>query len=113
MSSLIFNGWWTDELGEVIKQQAAAQCPQGLNYSTMSETEYAAIAAAVNQGIDSYLEAVTPKVVHRNERLGTRAVMVFPANQVHTLVRRLLNKGDEQSEDLARSFCFCLDIELV
>ncbi len=82
------------------------------------------IIAAVNQGIDSHLEACF--VPERGDRFrlhtppGTRGSISGPRlecqlspESLPVLVRRLLGSGEEQAESLAASICQTLDIELI
>lgn len=110
-----FSAFYTDELGEAIKDAAINQCPDGFNLSTANPAEYNAIALAWNQGIDSYLEAITNRstVKFNTNQLGTRTHFSIHPEEVHVLVRRLLELETEGAEDLAHDICTSLNIELV
>jgi hypothetical protein len=71
---------------------------------------------AWNQGIDSYLEAMTERsiVIDTPSRF---TVLIHP-EELHTLVRRLMNlesgtQYDNLAKELASSICFTLGIELI
>ena len=116
----LFSCFWTDELGTEI---AKAVPKQGYPMSLADEDRQIVIAA-VNQGIDSHLEACF--VPDRGDRFtmrtppGTRGKISGPRlecmlspESLPVLVRRLMESGDDQAESLASSICQTLDIELV
>ena len=82
------------------------------------------VIAAVNQGIDSYLEACfvpdrgdryeskTPPGIH-GIISGPRLECLVSAKSLPVLVRRLIESEDDEAESLASSICSTLDIELV
>jgi len=69
----------------VIKKSALEQCPDGYPMHLKSHQEWAALAAAWNQGIDSHLEALTERSSADDS---TGVVLVHPA-ELHVLLRRL------------------------
>ena len=74
--------------------------------------ELNAICAAINQGIDSHLEAVefTPEY---NVAPHGRARITLAPKSVRVLVRRLMESESEAAQSLASSICETLDIELI
>lgn len=84
----------TDKLAARIKAAAAAQCPEGYSMTIKDSDEWKALAAAWNQGIDAHLEALTGR---SSADASTGRVLVHP-EELHTLVRRLLEGGSEESE---------------
>ena len=82
------------------------------------------VIAAVNQGIDAYLEACYVPGRGDSFRLetppGIRGIISGPRleckvspKSLPVLVRRLMESGDEQAELLASSMCQTLEIELI
>jgi hypothetical protein len=72
-----------------------------------NRAEWAAIAQAVNMGIDSHLEALTERSTFD---VGTGKCMVHP-EELHVLLRRLGEIGTEDSESLRDAILETLDIE--
>lgn len=91
----------------VIKAESIAQCPNGYHMRIRDEDEWAAIAAAVNQGIDEYLEAITERSTFDST---TGNCLVHP-EELHVLLRRLAN--NEAGHDLRSSILSTLEIEEV
>lgn len=115
-----FSAMWSDELNDALK---AAAPKKGYSMSLVDKDRHAVIAA-VNQGIDSRLEACF--VPDRGDRFevktpagvagrvsGPRLECRVSAESLPTLVRRLMESGDETAESLASSICQTLNIELV
>ena len=82
------------------------------------------VIAAVNQGIDAYLEVCYVPARGDSFRLqmppgirgrisGPRLECRVSPKSLPVLVRRLMESGDEQAESLASSVCQTLEIELV
>jgi len=71
--------------------------------------DYQAFQRAVNQGIDSHLEAV---FVEQSQR-GRHTIFTMDYNSVYVLVRRLIEAGDDASLDYASALLYSLDIEWV
>jgi len=103
---------------EVIKQATITQCPDGYPMTIRSQEEWEWITNAVNQGIDAHMEAVTNRSSFNSE---TGKCNVHP-EELHVLLRRLLEMGWEQTEDqiegraesphnLRSSILYTLDIE--
>lgn len=69
----------------LIKERCHAQCPDGYPMTIRSDSEWAAIAACVNTGIDSHLEAVTER---SSFDASTGECLVHP-DELHVLLRRL------------------------
>ena len=121
MITSTFSAFYTDQLGAEIKNRANKQCPNGFNISTRSESEYDAIARAWNQGIDSHLEAIT----ERSSTIQTdgRAYFTIHPDELHVLVRRLMEDPENETwdasrenppgEDLAFGICNVLGITLI
>lgn len=104
-----FSAMWSDKLGEAIKQSALEQCPDGYPIDVKGDAYmYTAIAEAWNQGIDAYLEAIT----ERSTATPDGRFNIHP-EELHVLVRRLMESGSEEAESLASGICSTLDIELV
>lgn len=70
---------------EVIRSAAREQCPGGYPMLLRGQEEWAALSEAWNQGIDSYLEAITER---SSADSSTGAVVVHP-DELHALLRRL------------------------
>ena len=103
-----FSFLWSEELGEAIKAKALEQCPEGYRMTIKDNEEYQAIARAWNMGIENYLEALT----QRSEG-GPDGIFKIHPEELHTLVRRLMEDDSEIANSLASSICQTLDIELV
>ena len=115
-----FSFIWTDKLGLAI---AEATPKRGYSMSLVSEDRLAVIAA-VNQGIDSHLEACyvpargdrfslrTPPGI-RGRISGPRLECRVSAQSLPVLIRRLMESENEQAESLASSICQTLEIELI
>jgi len=93
----------------VIKTAVKEQCPDGYPMGNISQEDWTPIANAVNQGIDSHLEAITTRSkFNPNER----KCNIHP-EELHVLLRRLFEDGSEEAWDLRSSILFTLDIEEV
>ena len=115
-----FSYSWTAKLGTEI---ARAAPKAGYHMSLVAEDRQKVIAA-LNQGIDAYLEACfvpgrgdsfrlqTPPGI-RGRISGPRLECKVSAKSLPVLVRRLMESGDEQAESLASSMCQTLEIELI
>jgi len=115
-----FSFLWTDQLGVAI---AKAAPKRGYSMSLVGEDQPTVIAA-VNQGIDSHLEACyvpargdsfrlrTPPGI-RGRISGPRLECRASAQSLPVLIRRLMESEDEQAESLASSICQTLKIELI
>lgn len=103
-----FSAMWSDALANAIKARAAGE-PYRLSCWQGSE-DYEAFAAAISEGIDAHLEAV-----HFEQSTDYRGAPLFSIDPdtLHTLVRRLMERGDEASDSLAGDICYTLNIELV
>ena len=111
---------WTDTLGVAISRAAPKT---GYRMSLVGEDRQQVIAA-VNQGIDSHLEACfvpvrgdsfrvqTPAGI-RGKISGPRLECRVSPQSLPVLIRRLIESGDEASESLASSICQTLEIELI
>ena len=115
-----FSFGWTEELGAKIGKSAPKL---GYRMSLVGEDQQPVIAA-VNQGIDSRLEACfvptrgdcfkfqTPEGI-RGRISGTRLECKVSPRSLPVLIRRLMESGDEAAEALASSICQTLEIELI
>lgn len=91
---------------EVIKARVARQTPNGYSMTIRSQTEWTAIANAVNQGIDSHLEGFTRSKFDPK----TGECLIHP-EEMTTFLRRLSESNDEESMDLRSSILETLGIE--
>ena len=108
-----FSFLWSDALEEAIKQ-AASTLDQDYSISMRAGDDFEALKAAVNQGIDSHLQAVgLAEQEVETTQCGSRWNGSISPDSLHVLVRRLMEAGDEASDSLASSICATLDIELV
>ncbi len=94
---------------DVIRAAARKQCPDGYPMTIRSKVEWKAIAAAWNQGIDSHLEALTER---STANASTGAVNVHP-DELHVLLRRLVDAEEEEATGLRVDILSTLDIEEV
>jgi hypothetical protein len=126
-----FSFGWSEQLGEAIARAAPRR---GYPMSLVGEELQAAIDA-VNQGIDSRLEACfvpargdcfkpgersfiathnTPFWKKGNRVVHTRTLeCTVSPESLPVLLRRLMESGDEAAESLASGICETLDIELI
>jgi citrate lyase beta subunit len=74
-----------------------------------SAREWAAIAVAWNQGIDAHLEALT----ERSSADGSTGEVLVHPDELHVLLRRFAESGDEEAESLRSCILSALDIEEV
>lgn len=116
-TSVSFTACWSDRLGQAINERSSEPYPIAC---WPSSQDHQALAAAVNVGIDSHLEAVSFTV--DTDHRGAPRYWIAPES-LSTLVRRLLD-GDgitedsneelwAASQDLASGICQTLDIELI
>ncbi len=115
-----FSFAWTAKLGTEI---ARAAPKAGYHMSLVAEDRQNVIAA-VNQGIDAYLEACfvpdrddsfrlkTPPGI-RGGISGSRLQCKVSPKSLPVLVRRLMESDDERAGSLASDICQTLDIELI
>jgi hypothetical protein len=101
-----FDAMWTEKLGEAIKERSTDPYPIEMHPGN----DYKALAEAINQGIDSHLEAVACK---QSPGSHGRSRIVIEPQTLHVLVRRLMESGNEDAESLASGICEPLDIELI
>lgn len=92
---------------DVIRKACAEQCPNGYPMTIRSQDEWAVIAAAWNQGIDSHLEALTTRSTADHT---TGEVNVHP-DELHVLLRRLYEDGGDEAWSLRSDILSTLDIE--
>jgi hypothetical protein len=115
-----FSFMWTDTLGREIARAA----PKGGYTMSLVGEDRQKVIAAVNQGIDSYLEACfvpgrgdafrieTPPGI-RGRVSGPRLECKLSPKSLPVLTRRLMESGDEAAESLASAICQTLEIELI
>lgn len=108
-----FSFLWSDKLEAAIKVEAS-KLGQSYPISMRGGEDFEAVKAAVNQGIDSHLEAINIVSQHEEtDTLGKRWFGEFAPETMHVLVRRLMESGTEAAESLASSICGTLNIELI
>ena len=76
--------------------------------------DWTILASAINQGIDSHLEAIALEELE--EKNGKGRVRILDPNSLHVLLRRLIETNDFEEEgaiDLASGILQTLDIEWV
>lgn len=108
-----FSFIWSDSL-EIAIKAAASRLDKSYPISLRAGNDFEAIKAAVNQGIDSHLEAIS--IINQREEcdvLGKRWFGEFAPATLHVLVRRLMEAGNEAADSLASSICETLNIELI
>jgi hypothetical protein len=116
----VFTAAWSAELGVAL----AAAAPQDGYPMSLVGADCEAVIAAVNQGIDAYLEACF--VPDRGDQFGytlsrrgsggvpgARLECHLSPESLVTLVRRLLQADDPTAESLAAGICQTLGLELV
>jgi len=115
-----FSFLWTAKLGAAIGKAAPKA---GYHMSLVAEDRQKVIAA-VNQGIDAYLEACfvpgrgdsfriqTPEGIRGRISRPRLECRVSPKS-LPVPVRRLMESDDESAESLASDICQTLDIELI
>jgi len=91
---------------EIIKEQVAEQTPSGYPMEIKSQDEWAAIAKAVNKGIDAHLEGFTRSKFDSQ----TGHCLIHP-EEMHTFLRRLFEADDEESWGLRSAILETLGIE--
>lgn len=119
--SISFSFCWSEALGRAINKRAVEPYPIAC---WPSSDDHKALAAAINVGIDSHLEAVS--FATGTDHRGAPRYTIEPES-VAVLVRRLLEgdgisselSADEQGKlqeamnDLASGICSTLEIELI
>ena len=91
---------------EIIKEQATRQTPSGYPMTIRSQNEWAAIAKAVNKGIDAHFEGFT-----RSKFDHTTGECLIHPEEMTTFLRRLYENGDEESWGLRSAILETLGIE--
>lgn len=92
---------------ELITRLCREQCPNGYPMTLRSQSEWSVLSAAWNQGIDSHLEALTER---SSADECTGRVNVHP-DELHTLLRRLFEDGDDEAWSLRSSILSTLGVE--
>ena len=115
-----FSFAWTVKLGTEIARAA----PQAGYHMSLVAEDRQKVIAAVNQGIDAYLEACfvpdrgdsfmlqTPQGI-RGKISGPRLECKVSSKSLPVLVRRLMESDDERAGSLASDICQTLEIELI
>lgn len=91
---------------EIIKERTMQQTPSGYPMTIRSQDEWTAITKAVNQGIDSYLEAFT-----RSKFDHTTGQCVIHPEEMTTFLRRLYEDGGDEAWGLRSAILETLGIE--
>ena len=92
---------------DLITKACKSQCPHGYPMTIKGQDEWSAIAAAVNKGIDSHLEAVSNRSVFD---ASTGVCRVHP-EELHVLLRRLEEDGVDEASSLRTDILGTLGIE--
>jgi hypothetical protein len=93
----------------VITAACNDQCKSGYPMTINNQYEWATIAAAVNKGIDSHLEAITERSTFNPS---TGECLVHP-DELHVLLRRLNEGGTDEGMELRTAILSTLGIEEV
>lgn len=97
---------------DVIRAALDAQCPEGYHISAWPRSEdYQALVAAVNQGIDSHLEAVTGMKQGTDSRGSPE--FTFTTDDMLVILRRLGESDDDNAMFLRSCILETLGIEEV
>lgn len=100
---------WSEALGAALREAIT----EPYTMSLVSE-DRAACISAVNQGIDSHLEACyVPDRGDRYNDSGRRLSCTVSVDSLPILIRRLLESGDDAGMSLASGICDTLGIELI
>lgn len=91
---------------EVIKERVNAQAPGGYPMTIRSQSEWKAIADAVNQGIDSHLEGFTRSKFDNQ----TGECLIHP-DEMTTFLRRLAESAEDEAMSLRTSILETLGVE--
>jgi len=92
---------------KVIQKACNKQCPKGYSMKIVDKDEWVIIANAVNQGIDSHLEAITSRSTFNNWNC-----LVHP-DELHVLLRRFIDWDNEKAWQLRTDILSTLGIEEV
>jgi len=104
-----FSAYWTDDLGKAIA--AASTEPYRLR-ACPGDAKH--IEAAINQGIDSHLEACfIPDRGDSYQWGDTHLKCKISPESFPVLIRRLMESDSDDAQSLAFSLCDSLDIELI
>lgn len=98
---------WSKQLHSALKK--ASVHPYTIECHDNS-ADFRSIAKAINEGIDSHLEAI-----EFTESIGEhgKSKLTIASQSVPVLVRRLMESDDENSLSLASGICSTLGIELI
>lgn len=90
--------WLTFSYGmtpdETVKLRVNEQCPKGYPMTIKSPVEWRTIVWAIDQGIDSHLEAITT----RSKFDHTTGQCTVHPDELHVLLRRLYAFGDSAAQ---------------
>lgn len=92
----------------VIKEKVMSQAPSGYSMTIRNQDEWAVIAKAVNQGIDSHLGGFTRSQFDNK----TGKCLIHP-EEMNIFLRRLLDDGEEEALGLRTDILSTLGIEEV
>ena len=98
---------WSDKLEAALKERSVEPYPIECHRGS---DDIKSLIKAVNQGIDSHLEAVFFK---QSDGDHGRIKFTFEAASIPVLVRRLMKADDEESQRLGSDICGTLNIELI
>lgn len=101
-----FSAYWTDKLGDAIKA-ASIDYPMEFHIESL---DFQSFESTIAQGIDAHLECV--KFEQSNGEHG-RVKFTVSADTLHVLIHRLMESGNDNSENLASSICETIGIELI
>jgi hypothetical protein len=107
MKTISMSAYWSDKLEAVLKELStepySIECHRGSD-------DMKSLIKAVNQGIDSHLEAVFFK---QSDGTHGRIKFTFEAKSLPILVRRLMEADDDESQMLGSDIFGTLGIELI
>ena len=98
--------YWTEGLGERVREEALRQCSKGYEIDTKISQEYNAIALAWNQDVKGFSRSGC------RVRDSRRKFTIHP-KELSTLVRWLFESGGEDAGNIAANICSNLGIELI
>jgi hypothetical protein len=90
----------------LILELTKAQTPNGYPMTIRSQTEWSAIASAVNQGIDAHLEAFTRSTFDPK----TGRCLIHP-EEMNTFLRRLFESDNDEAWSLRSAILDTLGVE--
>ena len=105
MLTTAYPRYWTEGLGERVREEALRQYPKGYKIDTSISQEFNAIALAWNQDVKGFSRSGCKC---RDSR---RKFIIHP-KELSTLVRWLFESGGEDASNIAANICGNLGIEL-